>query len=143
MEIKSSTIKKEAGPQPASLPITSTSATGLILMLGAFLSTAAVGAIQLLLIDADDKDLQKYASVIAPGACQILTAGILWYYKRDAKKKFRAYAESRMRDIDLRISNLPKKPAAEYKERLAKLEDKRQHWEDLLDKNEFSYIDAD
>ncbi len=142
MELQSSTKKPEAGLQPASLPSNSASATGLILLGGAFLATFVAGLTQLF-SPGLDKELLSFLRLIGPGASQLITAAMLMLYKRSAKRKFRAYAEYKMKDVDIRISRLPKRPAAEYREQLQKLEDRRRYWEDLLDKNEFTYIDAD
>lgn len=145
MEIQPSTTKKtEAGQQPASsLPSNSASATGLILLLGAFLATFIAGLNELFLSGSEDKDLQKFIHLVGPAGSQIVTAFILWAYKRNAKRKFRAYAEYKINDVDSKISRLPPKPVKEYQTKLAKLEDTRKYWEDLLDRNEFTYIDAD
>ena len=139
----SSVVKTEAGLKPASLPSSNSSATSLILGVGTLLSIAFAGATQLFLSAPDQKPTQKFAYLIGPAIAQSLTAWAHWAYKRKAKRDFRAYIEKRMMDIDQQIANVPNKRSEEGKKRILKLEERRGYWEDLLDKNEFSYIDAD
>lgn len=137
------TKSKEAGLQPASFSFNDFSASSCSLLAGTFTAVFISGLSALFLSGHGNKEVQRSVFILSPVVGQGIAGAALYFYRRRGRRQFTAFVEGKMKEIDLKISQLPKRKTVESVKELHKLESKREYWVELLDFNARAFIRID